>query len=109
MVLMSLIQNERINTLVYEYLAMTNKVRKMAELLHERYRKLDDNIREKLSREEAIRKIAEAAGDDEEGKEGEGETAAEEAAEPGEEGDGSEGDDDSDFENEQDDGRFLHF
>ena len=46
---------------------------------------------------------------DEEGKEGEGETAAEEATAPGEEGDGSEGDDDSDFENEQDDGRFLHF
>ena len=108
MVLMSLIQNERINVLVYEYLAMTNKVRKMAELLHERYRKLDDNIREKLSREEALRKKAEAEGD-EEGKEGEGETAAEEATAPGEEGDGSEGDDDSDFENEQDDGRFLHF
>ena len=105
---MSLIQNERINVLVYEYLAMTNKVRKMAELLHERYRKLDDNIREKLSREEALRKKAEAEGD-EEGKEGEGETAAEEATAPGEEGDGSEGDDDSDFENEQDDGRFLHF
>ena len=108
MVLMSLIQNERINTLVYEYLTMTNKVRKMAELVHDRYRKLDDNIREKLSREEALRKKAEAEGD-EEAKEGEGETAAEDTNAPGEEGDASDGDDDSDFENEQDDGRFLHF
>ena len=73
MVLMSLIVNERIKGLVYEYLAMTNKVRKMAELLHERYRKLDDNIREKLSREEALRKKAEAEGGDEEGGAGEGE------------------------------------
>ena len=108
MVLMSLIQNERINTLVYEYLTMTNKVRKMAELVHDRYRKLDDNIREKLSREEALRKKAEAEGD-EEAKEGEGEAAAEDTNAPGEEGDASDGDDDSDFENEQDDGRFLHF
>ena len=73
MVLMLLIVNERIKGLVYEYLAMTNKVRKMAELIHERYRKLDDDIREKLSREEAIRKKAEAEGGDEEGGAGDGE------------------------------------